>query len=118
MNTGGMRVQVREALKKRGISKPEVSPEGRRGSITGSDSGDGAKSLEPRDNILPDGGIEVMAIAKVTGAAKPAGPRGSGVRVKFGEELGEKSRTLRANRDNSKSPCFLGTQTFSQATKH
>jgi hypothetical protein len=110
MNTSGMRVQGGEALKKRGISKPEISPEGRRGSITGSDSGDGAKSLEPRDNILPDWGIEVMAIAKVARrapsihAAKPASPRSSGVRVKFGEELGEKSRVLGTDRDHTEPP--------------
>lgn len=110
MNAGGVGVKVREPLKERVVSKPEVSPEGCRGSIADSDPGNGTENLEPRDNILPDGGIEVMAIAEVTRwspavhAAKPAGPRGSGVRVKFGEELGEKGRILIANRDNSKPP--------------
>jgi hypothetical protein len=106
------------------VSKPEVSLESCRGSIADSDSRNGTKNLEPQNDILLDGGIKVMAIVKVARgssavhAAKPASPRDSGVRVKFCEELGEKSRVLRANRDNAKSPCFSGTQTLSQATKH
>jgi hypothetical protein len=82
-----VREKVGEAVLKRGIPDPKVSPEGSGGPVGYGDFGDGTKGAEPSHNVLPDGGVEMVGVSQISGvvlavsASKPGGPGSSGVRV-------------------------------------
>jgi hypothetical protein len=90
----GVGVEVRKAVPKGGVASPKIGPEGCRGSTAYRDLGDGTKSFETSDNVLPDGGVEMVSISKVPGAipavpvAEPNSPGSRGVGMDFGEEFG------------------------------
>jgi hypothetical protein len=114
--------EVAEAVLEGVVPNPEVSPEGRHVASTNVDFGDKSKGLEASNNALPNGGVKVMRVSQISRflpaipAAKLAGPRSRGVRVKLGEEFGKESRVLRPNGEDASPPRSFGVQTSSQET--
>jgi hypothetical protein len=92
-----VREQVGESFVQGLVSKPEIHPEGRGSPISQGDLGDGAKGSKTDNNILPDGGVQVVAVPQVTGAVPPVHPAKPGCpggRVDFCEKFREKGRVL------------------------
>jgi hypothetical protein len=58
-----VREEVRKAFLEGLSSMPTVEPEGRGGTISKRNFGDLTERGEPCHNVLPDGGVEVVAIA-------------------------------------------------------
>jgi hypothetical protein len=86
-----------EAFEERGGPDPKIAPKGGGLSIANHDFGDSPEGVEARNDVFPDGGVEVMGVSKIfhgrppVPAAKLGGPRCRIVRVNFSEELSKKS---------------------------
>jgi hypothetical protein len=98
--SNGVGEESRKALMKGGGAKPEVKPEGAGRAITDGYLGRLPEGVEPRNDSLPNGGVQKVRVSQVTLAiptittSEPAGPRGSRGRVKFREEFSEESGIL------------------------
>jgi hypothetical protein len=105
-----VREEVRKAFLEGLSSMPTVEPEGRGGTISKRNFGDLTERGEPCHNVLPDGGVEVVAIAQIPRVvptihtAEPGSPGGRSVGVKLGEEFGHESRVLGWEGNDAKPP--------------